>query len=491
MPIPEFEEGPNREPIGDYQMWDPAGLAWIDIEGVLQGLRGCWNTRIYNFNIDLPEAPTASSVTGISFQGILQTSGLVDFLQTIYLTPNSIVSLWGLDGTMWGTNQGTAFTVLDEVFNTSTAANAVNCTNPLVKATAQYILQTYGSYNVQETTNFRIKCGDDWILANTRMINDGRGLQILLVVTLPESDYLHTVTQTKINAIAVSVSMAAAVLILAIVISHVVTLPLRRLVRIMQQAVHLDFSALQSDWIRNFSHLKELADAGEAFEDMLVMFADAVRANTFLMQSREILNEDSNEDSVITPSKPPLYAGRKGGETGILADRGLVASNEGRRRSGETRHGGNVGVLSRAVQGGGGMLLSLSLSQQDFPSPLFRADVRKSSAKGFAVACPSSSSSPHSVTANELQQSPPSQEEGTAVEKTNESQFALGETQSGERAVDQGGSGGRGQILCLGESGAKTAKRSGLFAGVRERPRKATGSEASSSSRSWSAGRVC
>ncbi|RKO83654.1 hypothetical protein BDK51DRAFT_33408, partial [Blyttiomyces helicus] len=298
--MPESEEGPNREPFGNYQIWDPSGLQWLDIEGVVLGLRACWNTRVFNFSIDLPEDPTGSPGTAISFQGIMLTSGVIDslkvspsgciakwypvsrdakpqrFFKALHLTPNSIVSLWSLDGTLWGTNQGTTFVVINEVPQTIAGMNAVNCTNPLVKATAEYILQTYGSYNVQVTTNFRIKYGDDWILANTRIIDDGRGLEILLVVTLPESDYLHTVTQTKVTAIAVCSSMAAAVLILAIVISYVVTLPLRKLVTIMQQAVHLDFSPLESDWIRNCSHVKELADTGEVFEEMLVMFADAV-----------------------------------------------------------------------------------------------------------------------------------------------------------------------------------------------------------------------
>ncbi|RKO83640.1 hypothetical protein BDK51DRAFT_28215, partial [Blyttiomyces helicus] len=282
MPIPEVEEGTNREPIGDYQMWDPSGLSWLDIEGVVQGLRACRSTRIYNFSIDSSEAPTASPVTGISFQGILQTSGMVDFLQG-----TRRCEVWhSLDKRIreahvpkWGATQGTAFAVLDQVHNTSIAANAVNCTNAPVQATAQYIVRTYGSFNVQETTSVRIKSKNNWILINTRMIDDGRGLQILLVVILPESDYLSTITKTTISAIGVCVGVSEAVLLVGITISYLVALLLRTLAGSMHQAVSFDFSPLQTDCMRDRSIVLEISDLEFAFGSILKMFADAIQSH--------------------------------------------------------------------------------------------------------------------------------------------------------------------------------------------------------------------
>ncbi|RKO86170.1 hypothetical protein BDK51DRAFT_47234 [Blyttiomyces helicus] len=268
-------QGPNSDtfPIGDYYRWDPSGVVWLDI-----GFRGFLNIYSmsgnslssrdftylrYNFSVLSPAAPRAGPTTGIGLEGILQTSALVSYLSVRELTAPCkrlwvVVTRRARVPKRWAANVPDIFTtsVYDAATNTSTltAAMALNCTNKIVQITAQYLLSTYGSFDVPQDTNLRIDSSDGYILANTRLIDDGRGLRILLVVTLPESDYLSAITQTEKKVIGVAVGVAVAMLVLGVALSYLVTLPLRKFASIMQQTGYMD----NRSFVMEISHMQDV-----------------------------------------------------------------------------------------------------------------------------------------------------------------------------------------------------------------------------------------
>ncbi|RKO86944.1 hypothetical protein BDK51DRAFT_33945 [Blyttiomyces helicus] len=279
LPAPLGTEGAGTEPFGNYFKWDPTGIQFFDLFGTVFGAIECRHGQTYDFSINA----TAGPQTTVASEGILQTSGMETFLQMLQLTPKSIVSLWGLDGLMWAANQNIT-TTLNPAKTALTAVSALNCTNELVSTTAKYLLANYGSFNVPQDTSLRIQYSDGYLLANTRMIDDGRGLQILLVVTLPESDYLAKITATKNQVIRVAVGVAVAMLILGVAVSFLITMPVRRFVTIMQQATAFDFSALHQGYIEDRSYVMEISHMQDVFETMLKKFAHAIKASNSLAQ---------------------------------------------------------------------------------------------------------------------------------------------------------------------------------------------------------------
>ncbi|RKO93374.1 hypothetical protein BDK51DRAFT_29983 [Blyttiomyces helicus] len=284
----------DDSPIEAYITWNPTKMSFFPIgDEAIQGYVACTDSRVFDFSIHNPQSLEAGPITAIAIFGVLEASGVVAYLEVrmeTWSTLGYIAAGKGLDGMMWGANQNISVSI-DPVTSLPSAAAAVNCTNNLVQATARYLLDTYGTFNITEDTSLRLQYSGGYLLANTRMIDDGRGLQILLVVTLPESDYLGTITATQHRLIGVAAGVAAAMLLMGIALSLLVTLPLRKFDNIMQQAcigeaeemagahaANFDFSALQSGYMDERSFVKEIASMQDVFGTMLRKFADAIQS---------------------------------------------------------------------------------------------------------------------------------------------------------------------------------------------------------------------
>ncbi|RKO86805.1 hypothetical protein BDK51DRAFT_29806 [Blyttiomyces helicus] len=261
-------------PVGNYSKTGPQ---WIYVDPVADEaslFRSCNLVQTLDFGIG---DGNSSKPTGVIFSGSLPTSSVAAYLETIHLTPNSLVAVWEFDGTMWGASQGELARMPDPSTHgaTQTVANAFVSENPLIHAAAGYINRTYPSWAAVGEVADQVGSDAGLMLLNARVIDDGMGLSVLAVVMLPESDYLSTIIVTRNQAVAVGTGVAFAMLLLAGALSFLVTLPLRRFIRIMERASNYDFNGLDLKSQRRPSVVSEIADMQTVFSSMLEKFTEA------------------------------------------------------------------------------------------------------------------------------------------------------------------------------------------------------------------------
>ncbi|RKO86815.1 hypothetical protein BDK51DRAFT_38193 [Blyttiomyces helicus] len=300
-----FGPNPDKYRMGTYLRWDPNNITFLPLSGeTVQGFMGCENFRTYNFSLVSPRAPTAGPVTSVATAGVLHTAGIVNYLQ---VRTEPALTVNGGCRFLWGANQNVSVAI-DPETTLPSAAFAVNCTNIHVQTTARYILKTYGSFNVTQDTSLRIEYPGGYILANTRMIDDDRGLRILLVVDGKKRHRHHCGHgrgHVSVGHWDVVLGHAAAVEIYYNYEAGIVTVPVTGGGRegwtasllaghynvlthpptpntahsTWGQATNFDFNALESGYMEERSFVREISNMQDVFRNMLGKFANAIQVN--------------------------------------------------------------------------------------------------------------------------------------------------------------------------------------------------------------------
>ncbi|HEY9881199.1 MAG TPA: ATP-binding protein [Leptolyngbyaceae cyanobacterium] len=138
---------------------------------------------------------------------------------------------------------------------------AVNSRNPLVSQTARYLLHQFGDLaNIQNPRQVSFKLPDgQQQLVQIAPFHDPRGLDWLIVVVVPESDFLAQVYASTRLTVGFSLLALAIALVVGLLTSRRITRPIAKLNRAASAIANGDFQ--QTVVVQGVNELEELADS--------------------------------------------------------------------------------------------------------------------------------------------------------------------------------------------------------------------------------------
>lgn len=214
---------------------------------------------------------------------ILQQANVGSFLKNLKGTPNSLMVFAQNTGVIFSTSLNDNAVELDEEANRPHTLSTTP--NTVIRAAGVRLADFYKSTDKgfkSIATDFT-SSGSRYLM-NVRHITDVHGLDVLLILIIPENDFLGTLKGAQTTAIGITVGISIAIIIAAIGIVFMITRPISLLVGTMQKASKFDFSDLNEQGFRSArSNFKEIAAMQDIFFEMLTKFANAITNSRYFV----------------------------------------------------------------------------------------------------------------------------------------------------------------------------------------------------------------
>ncbi|MDX1521193.1 MAG: cache domain-containing protein, partial [Anaerolineae bacterium] len=212
------EQGNRLEEIAN-QEYDPTARPWY--QAVAEAGRPTWS-NIYRFasqDFDVlgitPAVPIYDGSGGL--QGVLAIDlplqQISDFLRELEISTNGEAFIIERNGEI------VASSVAEPPFVTADDGDvrleAVNSTDPLIQASAQHLQRSFGSFElIGDGWQSTFELGNERHFVQVNGLQDGRGLDWLIVVVIPEGDFMGSINaNTRLTVIISMVAVALATLI--------------------------------------------------------------------------------------------------------------------------------------------------------------------------------------------------------------------------------------------------------------------------------------
>jgi signal transduction histidine kinase/CheY-like chemotaxis protein len=206
----------------------------------------------------------------------LLLSDISRFLRRLEVSPNSRVFIMERNGLLIG-NSGSQETY-KVIKNQTHRINALHSPDPTIQATAQYLQAQFGNFKaIQQKQQLVFSQGKQKFWVQVLPWRDNYGLDWLVVVTIPQSDFMAAIaanTRTTIGLCLVALAIAT---ILGIYTSRWISAPLSQLSRASQAIAQGDFS--QTAQVKR---TQELSTLSQAFNRM----AEQLKSSFELLETR-------------------------------------------------------------------------------------------------------------------------------------------------------------------------------------------------------------
>ncbi|KAJ3072546.1 hypothetical protein HDU99_002171, partial [Rhizoclosmatium hyalinum] len=264
------------------------------------------NLRTFLIPLMLPiwTNPAAAKADSAYFV-TLSIANLDAFIRSVKVTPNGIVYL--VDGST-GNMLAASLPDISQNVNKSSAYPSIGNPNALVSGSMTYLVSTFavnataGVFTIpkNETIAGKYNNGNDDILVNAAWIYDPKtNLRWFLVLAIPSNDFDAVIRETMRNSIITIVVICVSALALGLILSWLITAPLRKLTKSMEEATKFDFSALKEGFLKDRSYLTEIGVMQTVFNAMIVKFADAIKANASLKGSNAVTGSTQRKTSHV------------------------------------------------------------------------------------------------------------------------------------------------------------------------------------------------
>ena len=227
-------DGPLRDPVAEQRIFDPRERPWF--KAGQDSARPTWTSIYIDFKTSELVATRARRVNDAAgqFRGVVATDlsllQVNQFLRGLPLSANGLAFVVEADGNLIGLSRGPHLRSLSG--GRAERLNAADSENPLV-------VSTYKAYrsmlkprtgNVPRTDAFEGPDGGLVQVAHARL-QDSSGLDWIILVAVPRSDFLQGVTRNVQQTVALGMLACAAVLAIGLAVLHVVARDLRSLAR--------------------------------------------------------------------------------------------------------------------------------------------------------------------------------------------------------------------------------------------------------------------
>ncbi len=204
--------------------------------------------------------------------GVLDTSltlnSISDFLQTLNATDREQIMIVEPSGLLVASSSIKPYTTSGSAYN---RFSAFDSNNTLIRATVQDLRQQFGNLsNIKGSDQFYFSAAGEQQLAEVLPYQDKYGLNWLIMVVTPESDYMSQINASNVNTgLIVVVSLLACAVMVTSMTARWVTKPLSRLNQSAKalangdwtQKVVIDRRDEVGELASSFNHMAEHLDA--------------------------------------------------------------------------------------------------------------------------------------------------------------------------------------------------------------------------------------
>lgn len=262
------KKGDRAKKIATYDNFQPKREAWY-IDALKAGKPT--GTRIYNWDGNSEFISIAGSrpiynskgkIVGALGVDLLLTK-ISDFLREIIISPSGKVFLLDRDGLIVASSSVEPSFVI--VGGEAKRLNATNSSDPLIQATAKYLLQRFNNFKaIKENQQVDFKIDGDRNLVRVSPWQDKYGLDWLVVVVVPEKDFMAQIdANTNLTIILCSLALLVSIAI-SIALARWITRPILRLNRAAKEIARGDFNQTLKIFPSN-----ELGELNNSFNQMV------------------------------------------------------------------------------------------------------------------------------------------------------------------------------------------------------------------------------
>ncbi|MEM6755405.1 MAG: cache domain-containing protein, partial [Cyanobacteria bacterium P01_C01_bin.38] len=186
----------------------------------------------YNDGSDIAIAATRPIYNNGKFEGVLAADlslkQITTFLQKVKVGKTGQVFIVERDGTIIGssTNEKAYFKKGDKIERLS----ASNSTSPLISKSVQFLKDKFGSLNnIKETHQLEFELEDKDQLLQVTTFNDKYGLDWLIVIVIPEADFMAQIDENRRNTLLLCLLALVMAIVVSIIMARRISLPVSRL----------------------------------------------------------------------------------------------------------------------------------------------------------------------------------------------------------------------------------------------------------------------
>ncbi|KAI8817868.1 uncharacterized protein EV422DRAFT_208978 [Fimicolochytrium jonesii] len=278
-PIPALDPPGHQYPI-DLPATDPASNVSVGIWAPIKTDKAGMHFPLYRKY--WKNQPLGSATPNEDHEGMgivaLSVRSIEAFLMSIYTSDNAVLLICEANGSM------VAASVPDQtqIGNTTERYSATSAPNPLIQQTARYLAGMSGGLaGLGHRFGGSFESSMGTTLVSTRRLQDSGGLNWILILSAPQSDFTGTLSQTQKTIIIAIVVTAVTAAAISAGVAYALVYPIRRLCLFMEQATDFDFSAVRSDFFAKKLTLdpREIVICKKVFLVMLTRFATAVQSS--------------------------------------------------------------------------------------------------------------------------------------------------------------------------------------------------------------------
>lgn len=277
------KQGNRQQLLQKVKPYDPRKRPWY--KAAVEARRGIWSEVYLDFSSGLPTITAsepvydrAGNLLGVCATDVVLLQDLRKFLASLSISKTGQAFIIDRSGFVLSSSTDEKLTV-GEGENTKLIL-ATESPKPLVKETARYLQQQFGSFNrIKEAQQM------DYLLQGERQfvqvlpLNDGRGIDWSIVVVVPESDFMgHINASTRITIVLCLLALVVAIVI-GILTSQWIGRPILRIAKASEEMAAGNF-----DQHVESIQIVELERLANSFNKMATQLKDSFEKLNFVIE---------------------------------------------------------------------------------------------------------------------------------------------------------------------------------------------------------------
>ena len=246
------------------------------------------NLLIPELSAVMPIYSSTGELTGV-LGSELTLKHINSFLNGLKIGQSGQAFIMERDGELVASSTSEAiFTVVD---GRTKRIFAQNSSNPLIRATARYLFAELNNIEQLEgIRDLRFKFNDEKQLVQIRSLKDRNGIDFLVVIAIPESDFMAEISANNRTTLLLCLASLLAAILLGLITSGWITRPIRRLSAASKAIANGDLD--QTVEVKGVNELNVLAQSFNQMANQLrLSFAQLDTANQKLAKTNQELEQ--------------------------------------------------------------------------------------------------------------------------------------------------------------------------------------------------------
>ncbi|MGD1703546.1 response regulator [Dapis sp. BLCC M229] len=227
---------------------------------------------------------------------------MTDFLNNLKISPNGKSFIMERSGNLIASSQIAEPFIISEVDGNRKIErlHAIQSGNRIVSVTAKYLQKTFGSLEkVDRSRQLNFVINRKWYYASIMPVQDGRGIDWLVVVIVPESDFMEKVDANTRTTILLSITALTVAILVGIVTTYWITQPILQVNSAAKKIAEGKWKN-QLDIHRN----DELGELAQSFNRMATQLKSSFE--TLETQNQELKKLDRLKDEFLANTSHEL-----------------------------------------------------------------------------------------------------------------------------------------------------------------------------------------